>query len=244
MTPPAAERLPGYGVAGTYVVASPALYWAPMTVTDAELLLQSLAIPLLNTVMAQAREHHRLPSSWTSLLAGLRLWQLWDLDLPLSNWRKEILNWLYHELPRSAREQSVMLPARYAELCAAHTLWLPAPIQIGVPLVCTEVDRQAWYFATRGTRITDLHLNSFAAPTAGTYIEPFMQGATPREQTVMLATLIEYAVATYGHERLPILMAALPHHKSWETLLPAVYGVSVREFETGWQSYLLTHYGQ
>jgi hypothetical protein len=59
---------------------------------------------------------------------------------------------------------------------------------------------------------------------------------------VALATLIEYAVATYGRDRLPVLMAGLGQSESWDTLLPAVYGVSSAEFEAGWQAYLADHY--
>jgi hypothetical protein len=62
-------------------------------------------------------------------------------------------------------------------------------------------------------------------------------------QTVELAALIEYAVAAYGRERLPALMAGLGQYESWKTLIPAVYGVSAAEFEAGWQAYLVTHYG-
>jgi hypothetical protein len=58
---------------------------------------------------------------------------------------------------------------------------------------------------------------------------------------VALATLIEYAVATYGHERLPGLVAGLGQSESWGTLIPAVYGVSSAEFEAGWQAYLAAH---
>jgi hypothetical protein len=63
------------------------------------------------------------------------------------------------------------------------------------------------------------------------------------EQTLALATLIEYVVTTYGREQLPALLAALGQHESWETLIPAIYGVSAIEFEAGWQAYLAAHYG-
>lgn len=244
MTLPAADRSPWFGVAETYVVASPALYQAPMTLTDTELLLQSLALPLLNTVMTQAREHHRLPSSWPSLLAGLRLWQLWDLDLPLSKWRQPIVDWFYRDLSRVEIGQKVMLPVRYPEFCAVHTLWLQSPLQIGIPLACTALDQQAGYFATLRGHSPVLRLTLLGAPTLGGYVEPAIQGINQYGQTVALATFIEYTVTAYGRERLPALVAALPHHKSWETLLPAIYGVSVPEFEAGWHAYLLTHYGQ
>jgi hypothetical protein len=57
-----------------------------------------------------------------------------------------------------------------------------------------------------------------------------------------LATLIEYAVATYGREHLAALMAGLGQYESWDTLLPGVFGVSAAEFEAGWQAYLTAHY--
>ncbi len=47
----------------------------------------------------------------------------------------------------------------------------------------------------------------------------------------------------YGCERLPALVAGLGQSESWETLWPAVYGVSAAEFEAGWQLYLTTQYG-
>ena len=59
---------------------------------------------------------------------------------------------------------------------------------------------------------------------------------------VALATLVEYVVATYGRERLPALVAGLGQYESWDTLLPAVFGVSATEFEAGWQAYLVAHY--
>lgn len=48
-------------------------------------------------------------------------------------------------------------------------------------------------------------------------------------RTVALATLIEHAVAAYGRDRLPALVAGLGQYDTWDALLPAVYGV------TGWQ---------
>jgi hypothetical protein len=60
---------------------------------------------------------------------------------------------------------------------------------------------------------------------------------------VVLATLIEYAVATYGHERLSTLMAGMGHYDTWDTLIPAVYGVSPTEFEAGRQAYMRKNYG-
>ncbi len=57
-----------------------------------------------------------------------------------------------------------------------------------------------------------------------------------------LEMLIDYAVLIYGRDRLPVLLAALPHHHRWETLIPAVFHVSAAEFERGWQAALRARY--
>jgi hypothetical protein len=135
---PAWSRLPA-----PLTVPSPAVYRAPVELTDAELLEQSIVLPLLNYVLAQASERYQ------------------------------------------------MHPEEYA-----------------------------------------------FPPSMIVTINP------PKEnEAVMLATLIEYAAATYGRERLPVLVAGLVQYDNWETLLPAVFGVSPDEFEAGWQAYLATRYG-
>jgi hypothetical protein len=55
-------------------------------------------------------------------------------------------------------------------------------------------------------------------------------------KTVLLTTLIDYAVTTYGREHLPELVAGLSQHGSWQSLLPTVYDVSANEFEAGWRA--------
>ena len=57
-----------------------------------------------------------------------------------------------------------------------------------------------------------------------------------------MATVVEYAASTYGADLLPVLLAELPKHKSAETLIPAVFGVSRKEFESGWKAFLVEHY--
>ncbi len=61
------------------VVASPALYLAPAELSDPQLLMQSLALPLVEDVLAQAAAYYGAPSGWQMMQGGLRLWQLWDL---------------------------------------------------------------------------------------------------------------------------------------------------------------------
>jgi hypothetical protein len=228
-----------------FVVPSPAVYWAPVEVTDAELLAQSIALPLLSHVLAQASEQYQIDSAWQPLVSGLYLWQAWDLDLPLAAWREEVVTWLYADEPAIPPGHPVVLPERYTALCAAHTLWMQHPIQIEIPLWCTELDRK-WYHLSVYSHNPPMRLTQLGFPVPA-YEYVYAHGELHRKnhpgQTVALATLVEYAVATYGRERLPVLVAGLGHYESWDTLLPAVFGVSPAEFEAGWQTYLAAHYG-
>lgn len=227
-------------------VSSPVLYFAPLELTDAELLKQSLALPLLTYALAQARTYHAIGLSWQPMWSGLYLWQLWDLDLPLSTWREAVVKWLYVDVRVTQPRQPIVLPGDYRELCATHKLWLASPLQINIPLVCTELDEEGWFFAVQEQRNPLTRLNQLAVavlPNEDTADPGYLLRMHHLSQTVAVATLIEYAVATYGHERLPALVAGLGQYDSWELLLPAVFGVSATEFEVGWQAYLTVHYG-
>jgi hypothetical protein len=225
-----------------FIVASPALYLAPVELTDADLLAQSLALLLLDDVIAQASERFALDSTWQPMLSALRLWQVWDLDMPLAIWRKEVVKWVYHDLSFSLAGQPVVLPDHYTELCAAHKLWMPHPLALNIPLGCTKLDWGGWYWAQWGPRASPTRLDRFFMPQPNAWaMQPFP--VSHPGQTVALATLVEYAVATYGRERLPALVAGLGQHERWETLIPAVFGVTAAEFEAGWQAHLAAHYG-
>lgn len=242
--PPGA--LPWFGAPAPIRVPSPALYIAPVELTDAELLAQAIALPLIKQVLTQASEHSAIGKSWQPMLHGLYLWQVWDLDLPLSVWREAVVTWVYTDLPTMRPGQAVVLPARYTAICAAHKLWLSSPLLINIPLMCVELAWEDFLLPPWGWYEPLTHLNQLSVPLRpGEYLEEPDSLRLTRHpgHTVGLATLLEYAVATYGREHLPALLAGLGQYESWETLLPAVYGVSASEFEAGWQQYLVAHYG-
>jgi hypothetical protein len=162
----------------------------------------------------------------------------------LAVWREDIVQWLYADLPTGVTGQPLMLPAHYTQLCAAYKLWLLSPAQLGIPVLCARPDAEEAGFPVWYLRESLTHLNQLAlSVSSGEYIGQSSSSFVPHPgQTVALATLIEYAVATYGRERLPALVAGLGRYHSWQTLLPAVYGVSTAEFEQGWQAYLVAHY--
>lgn len=244
-------KQPGYGpswfeVPGRIGVPSPARYLAPVALTDVELLEQALALLLLRIVLAQASEQYAIRGSWQPMHNGLHLWQLWELDLPLSAWRDDVTKWLYQDAPATGSAELVRLPARYQELCTIHNLWLRSPVEIGVPFWCHGVERKRsaslwWSQAAPPTRLA--HLGVPVSANAHSALAEVSALITYPGQTVVLASLIEYAVATYGRDTVPILVAGLGRYESWETLIPAVYGVLSADFEAGWQAHLTTHYG-
>ncbi len=188
---------------------------------------------------------HLIGRAWQPLLKGISLWQLWNLDLPLAAWQEEIITWLYRGSSIAAPGQANARPEHYAARGMAYQLWLSAPLQLDIPLLCAEQDWNGWFTARAGSRETLLHLNQITQSlSTNETISPasFHYIAHPG-QTVALATLIDYAVVTYGRERLPALVASLGQHEHLETLVAAVYGVSAAEFEASWRAHLAAHYG-
>ena len=243
VTQPPGHAAPWFEVSDRIVVPSPVVYLAPVELTNAELLVQALALPLLAHVVAEAKQRAAISAAWQPLVSALYLWQVWDMDLPLAAWRGEVVQWLYLELPGADPEQVVVLPEHYAALCAAHKLWMLNPAYWDITLLCDDNDREDRKQVWRGSWDSITRLDQLAVPTPQSLIrQPFLATYHPG-QTVALATLIEYAVATYGRERLPALVAGLGRYDSWESLVPAVFGVSVAQFERGWQQYLSVHYG-
>jgi hypothetical protein len=212
VTQPPGQTASWHTMPGRFIVSSPAVYRAPVELTDAEILAQSIALPLLTYTLAQARERHQITPAWHPMLSGLHLWQLWNLDLPLATWRAEMVQWLYLDLPASLPGQPVALPENYSELCEMHMLWMSSPVQLEIPLVCSELDAKGWLFPLWHPRNPLTRLDQLAVP-----LRPDEYNEKPGSlhrvrhpgQTVALATLIEYAAVTYGRDRLPVLVATV-----------------------------------
>lgn len=242
VTHPSGNALHDVGRQGQLIVAAPARYQAPVALTDADLLVQAVVLTLSEELTKQVHEAYTVDAAWSPLVEALQLWQLWELDLPLAQWRTVIVKWLYGNLSSTNINQPATLPERYTEFCTLYKLWLPDPTQLRLPLLCTEaVDREQLFYE----RWPPIHLQELAVPVSGNhYPEAVSQMylLNYAGQTVAQATLIEYAVQTYGRERLPDFLANLKRHQQWDTLMPRVFGVSSAEFEADWQTYLVTHY--
>jgi hypothetical protein len=238
------DKLPWVAAPDRIVVASPALPRASSERAASEILAQSVALGLLAHVLAEAQEQHHIEPAWQPLLNGLQLWQVWEMGLPLSLWRDDIVRWLYADLSAAGDGQAVVLPDRYATLCAEHRLWMPSPTQIHIPLLCIEQGSEEIYLSAWGSRDPLTRLDQLTVPwRPGESVEWSSRSLIRYPgQAVALATLVDYAVITYGRERLPVLVAGMGQYESWQTLLPAVIGVPPAEFEAGWQAHLAAHY--
>ena len=164
--------------------------------------------------------------------------------MPLAHWRHNLVKWLYIDAPEASVEQQSMLPDSYTELCAMHRLWMLSPTELGIPLECTARDAITWSPKRWAGYMPRTHLSQLSMPLAAWEI-PYYNEANDRylaSEAVVVANLIEYVVAVYGDEQLPVLLAGLAHYDDWETLVPALFGVSVEEFEVGWHSYVTEQY--
>jgi hypothetical protein len=229
---------------------------APATVSDAGLLAQAVvlalsndfALPFLRRDGAPAALHARAPRFWYPLIQGARLWQVWAQDLPLAAWRVPVVRWI---AGYRLYGDDDLVPAFLADLCDAHRMWLKYPQTIGIPLLCTTPALEATALLVAGPWSTDrqalaqlvpLMPNPDAHEGMGNVMSP--TGSLPHPGlAVTLATVVEYAAATYGPDTIPLLLESLPDHDGWETLVPAVFGVPADVFEAGWRAYLAAEYG-
>jgi hypothetical protein len=221
-------------------VQSPTLY-PPTPATQADLLAQSIALLLIDHALGQAVENHALGTAYEPVVDGLRLWQLWNLDLPLAKWQPILVRWIYVGLPAAELGQPLPLPQRYEAFCAAHSLWMDQPAQLRIPLLCTAIDRSPWRITRQVVQHPPRRLPMLNAPI---YLDEYAdaQGRTrpashPGE-AIAMATLLDYIIATYGRDRLPMLVENLGRYATWKELAPALFGISATELETGWQQYL------
>jgi hypothetical protein len=212
-------------------VASPVLLQLPAEQPPAEWIYQSVAGPLVEAVLGHAEPQTRGWVSardfrWYPMLQALQLWQLWQADGALAKQRTEVLRQFYGAPPASAAFAA----------CRAHPVW-----QLSLPLVvrlCREL-----VGAERVVQISGTH-----TPPPRRLLDIFLMADNGYDsvvqwgETAALETLVEYAVARYGVERLPMLVRATGDYTTWAGLIDAVYGVSAEEFEQGWQAYVAEHY--
>ncbi len=194
-------------------VPSPPLYVAPTELGDRELLAQSIALPLIEYMGERAAQEHNIPEHWQPLLLGLRLWQLWDLDMPLAQWRQEIVRSHAMDIPIERAGRQEVRIGRHSELCAMHKLWMLTPMMVGIPIKCFSSHEGTGVVGRLLARAPPLHLNQRTTPLKAKdelYAESNYYLGPP--DVVTIATLLEYVKSTYGVAYLPILLTGLSQY--------------------------------
>ncbi len=100
---------------------SPVLIVAPEAVTEAEVLAEAAlhllsgeAVPMATDIQYGNDVH--VPNY---INQEVLLWLSWERDNPLSTYRKEIVPWIYSELPLAPSR----LPASFQEMCQLIDVW-------------------------------------------------------------------------------------------------------------------------
>ena len=96
-----------------------------------------------------------------------------------------------------------MLPDHYRDLCAMHQLWMLSPVVVGIALECTTSDTAAWSSRRWAASVPQLRQAQLRMPLPNWQTQALAFPYFPNE-TLALATLIEYAVSAYGDEQLPV----------------------------------------
>jgi hypothetical protein len=225
----------------TLTVRSPALLSVPVEMSAATVYYQSLVYPLASLVLTDVVDPY--PASWKVgamqwrfVLNALRLWELWEDGGALAAGHEDVLRWLYQNTQPLPEDAHNVLPEGYDHFCRTYRVLGRSPWATFIPLTCNELlEASRWSPWPR----PGLLLRLGELSPLGEYVHPSTKLAY---RVVSSETIIEYIVASYGQDRLPELVAGLGRYDKWETLLPAVLGVSATEFEAGWQAYLAEQY--
>ncbi len=220
----------------TLDVPSPTLY-PTTTWSESDRLHQSLALLLIDHTLAQVVRQHHIDAMRYPLLDGLRLWQLWQAELPLGRWQADLVRWIYVDLPATAPTAPLPLPEQYSSFCAAHTLWMSHPAQIRLPLLCTGLDQSPDRLPRTLVQEAPRHLPPLDTPVYPDE-ETDAHGATQATRhpghVIAIATVVDYVSRHYGRAQVPLLVAAWGRYATWEELTPALFGVAAPDFEGAW----------
>jgi hypothetical protein len=184
------------------------------------------------------------PTGWWLLTESLRLWLLWENDPLVAERRHDVLTWYLSNSCRPCMQQAPPAPSGFREFCQILAMLGEIPLDL-FSIPCTGT------FGDAGDSTQYLppptlpaHLNSLVALFPGDTTD--RKEASLRMsydgQVVAIASLLEYVEDTYGREKLSALLAAFGVLQRWDTLVPAVFGISAEEFEAGWRTYLEEHY--
>jgi hypothetical protein len=212
---------------------SPALASLPVELSEREALQLQLLSALVYRVRGDASELARFKYEWQLAEIVLPRMQMRRHSSRLSAWHTEIVRWLYGIQARTPKPDNEMLAQELAHLCDSHqiTAHLRLITDVALADLCMAPPLPDLHYLAQ-YKAPD-HLIRFPWPNRTWWV-----GKQFWLEAMALETLLDYVVVTYGDDGLPKLVDGFRRYETWETLIPAVFGISAEEFEQGWQAYL------
>jgi hypothetical protein len=222
------------------------------------LLVQGAALALFNRLAARSDTLNKLPAGANYLRSGLRLWLLWNQELPLARWREPLVRWVFSaDKGIPVPDKNIRVPAFAHDFCAHHRLWLSSETEIDAPIWCIQnaIGREV-FVAFRYSPLPMMMPYFVGREEIGA--RGYTTSPLPMASAVAFATLFEYVsmgeeswrngpepeiAGTEGAVRVRALMNALPDYQYWNTLIPAIFGIPLDEFEAGLNNFLMERYG-
>lgn len=182
-------------------------------------LLQGWALALIDQVVRETGTAHQIPPQWLPLLSALRLWLVQEAGGPLSAGWKDVTSRLY------GVENGHLTSAQVESLCAEYAAWDFSSLDFAIPLGCSPAGGSVPHHHPPGLELAGLGLPAWDEN------ETIHTLSTVRR--LALALCLSYAVETFGRDKMPLLLAGLGRHNSWDTLIPEVFGTGTAQFEAG-----------
>jgi hypothetical protein len=211
------------------------------------MLVSCIGDALLQQVMDEAEPHWRAGNEWNMIDYALREWQVRVHNPLAAAWHVDLLRWLV--AARGASQPLATLAGELHRLCATHWVaqhWeLIAPGAVTTLACITPVKIELGQLAAEGLtlRLTNPQLDTRHKTETWRPLNRIGSRWSWLD-TALLVTLFDYVEITYGRDHVFALARASRHHESWHSLIPALFAVSVAEFEQGWQEYVKEEVGR
>jgi hypothetical protein len=223
-------------------ISSPALLPISNAGTEAEVLMQQVITVLLLRLTDEAMQQTPVRWQWAPMVVAFRRWQWWRHSNAMSDWR-QMAHWLYRNAHADSTD-STMKPATASEPLCRRALVLEFA-SAAIATLTHRCDNATNAKLILQTGKPPMRLDELIAPNREWQNQEYGiqvnqgYGRLAWHQYLPLETVIDYAVMTYGRDRLPVLLVALGQHDDWQSLIPAVFNVTADEFEQGWRDYLV-----
>ncbi len=218
-------------IQGSLEIPSPLLLPLREDASPAQALEQTIRQALINDLFRERQERFPVPLMWHSLLEGVRMWELQQASNSVA-WNVDVMRWLYAEWPAIQASERQLHEYEADWLCDVSSGSAPLIENRLLPDDCAgeDPDQLLMWIPLPPQGLHDL---------LGLYDEPGLPSSQRHwvqswQRRAGLASVVNYGVETYGRDTLPMLLLATAKHENWDTLIPAVYGVSLEQFEAGW----------